>query len=127
MAFPDPLPLKNASAAVVNFTRRTPVPSGWSYVSTTSTPALSDSVVTRFSVTPKKGMVDGNNRSTITFKRTRVDSDGLDHSASMTLSLVRSHDTDIADSDVTELYALMGEFLIASSGDLKLRFNRGET
>jgi len=44
----------------------------------------------------------------------------------LSLSLVRSHDADITDADIADLYAYMAEFLIAASGDYKLRFNRGE-
>lgn len=126
MAYPDPLVLKNAAATSVNFTRRNSIPNGWNYTSTTATPSLSDSVNSRFTVTPRKGNTDGNNRSIVTFARKRVDADGFDHTASLSLSLVRSHDADITDADIADLYAYMAEFLIAASGDYKLRFNRGE-
>lgn len=126
MAFPDPLVLKNAAAASVSFTRRSAIANGNSYVSTTSTPALTDSVALRYTVTPRKGTVDGSNRSSFTVKRTRVDADGFEHVGSLTFSLVRSHDTDITDTDINDLYAYAAEFLIASAGDYKLRFNRGE-
>lgn len=126
MAFPDPLALKNAAATAVSFTRRNAVPNGFAYVSTTSTPALTDSVLTRFSVTPKKGTTDGSNRSIVSFQRKRVDSDGFDHSATLSLTLARSHDPDVTDADISDLYAYLAEFLIAASGDYKLRFNRGE-
>lgn len=126
MAFPDPLSLKNAAAATVSFTRRNPVNNGFAYVSTTSTPALTDSTVTRFIVTPKKGVTDGNNKSIVSFQRKRVDADGLEHTATLSMSLQRSHDPDVTDADVADLYAYLAEFLVASAGDYKLRFNRGE-
>lgn len=127
MAFPDPLALKNVAAAAVSFPRMNPVPNGNLYRRDTSTAVLSDECVIRSLFTPKKGTAGAYSRNIVTFSRKIMDTDDNLHTGSLSVSLVRPSATDFADTDVNELYALWAEFLIASSGTYKSRFNRGET
>jgi len=127
MSLPDPLSLKNAANTAVSLTRRVVGPSGSTYVLTTSTPTFETAVQTSSTSSPKKGTKDASVRRVITFRITRTDTDGLPHGVSLQLSLVRSSDPDITDSDTNELVAFCKDFLVASSGDYLARMLRGET
>lgn len=127
MALPDPLALKSAAAAAKAFTRRRVLPNGAVYTSTDSTNTVTDSVIVTSQNRPKKGTSDAAMVNLVRFTRTKIDTDGLPHKMEASFQLTRALDPDIQDADMTEVYAWFNEFLIASAGDYKARFNRGET
>lgn len=139
MALPDPLSIKNAAAVAQTFTRRLPIANGNRYMTTASTPALSDFIDIRSITTPSKGtrkgatsssnpsgFKEGNMRNIVTFGRLRTDIDDLQHIGSTSISFVRPLGADILDADVNDLFAFMADFLVASTADYKNRFIRGE-
>lgn len=127
MAFPDPLSIKNAAAAAVTFSRYGVVPNGNLYRDTASSAALVTLTAIRRIFNPKKGTTPATNRHIVTFSRERVDADDNRITGSLSLSLVRPLAADITDADIADLFAMCADFLIASSGDYKTRFQRGET
>jgi hypothetical protein len=126
MSFPDPLALKNSSAAAVSLTRRLPIPNGNRYTDVASTPTKNTSCDIRTVYTPAKSGKDAYNRSIATFSIKRVDGQEVEHTGSLSLSLVRPLNVDITDADMADLFAMLSEFLIAASGDYKTRFMRNE-
>lgn len=127
MALPDPLNLKTAAAAAKAFTRRRVLPNGAVYTSTDSSTYITDSVTATSQARPKKGSADAAMVNLVRFSRTKIDADGLPHKIEASFQLSRALDPEIIDTDVTEVYAWFNEFMIASTGDYKARFNRGET
>lgn len=126
MALPDPLALKDNAAVARTFTRRLPIPNGNRYVDTSSTSTRTNACEVRSLYTASKPGKDAFNRNIASFSIARVDVDEQVHTAVLSLSLSRPVGSDITDTDISDLYAYMQEFLAAAAGDYKTRFNRGE-
>lgn len=126
MAFPDPVTLKNAAAANVSLTRRNPVTNGNLYRDVASTPSRQIEVMIRSLQIAKSGNREAGTQNTVTFTVKRVNTAGILSTCPLSLQLRRPISADITDSDVSDLFAMLAEFLIAASGDYKTRFTRGE-
>lgn len=126
MALPETLSLKNATAATVSFTRRTIAGSSAMYENVASTAALVHRVYVQFTVGAAKALKDAWRRPLVKYEIIRIGADGKPHTATLQLSLIRSTDPSITDTDVADLLALHSEFLVTAAGDLKTRWLRGE-
>jgi hypothetical protein len=74
----------------------------------------------------KSGNREAGTQNTVTFIVKRVNTAGVLSTCPLSLQLRRPISADITDSDVSDLFAMLAEFLIAVSGDYKTRFTRGE-
>lgn len=128
MAFPDPLVLLNPLDIGRQFTRRNPIPNGNRYLWTNSSMPRTDHVDLRFIDQRARGNAVGSVKSIASFGLTRVDPETDNMVGGLaSISLVRPKSDIITANDYEEIWSMLQDFLVASGGGYKQRFERGET